>query len=218
MAEKRRSGEMGQPELPLGFGGEGELEPSPGMPPPPETEPPLASEPENQEPHDDAPAREPTVFEFDEPAPDSAPRELSTADGISAEAKALADEGASLGALGQFEEAEERLRRALRLDPDHGGARTELGILFFRRGLYLPAESELRAVCAADGANGRAHFYRGEVLNRLGRFDEALTVLEQASRLEPERARTYYLLGILYDRKHLGSEANAMYRRARELT
>ena len=69
-----------------------------------------------------------------------------------------------------------------------------------------------------DPENAAAHFYRGEALNRLGHVDEALEALERASRLQPRNARIYYLMGILYDRKHLPAEAGAMYRRARELS
>jgi Flp pilus assembly protein TadD len=53
-------------------------------------------------------------------------------------------------------------------------------------------------------------------LNRLGRVDEALTVLARATRLPPVNPRVFYLLGILYDRRNLPDEAAVMYRRARE--
>jgi Flp pilus assembly protein TadD len=72
-------------------------------------------------------------------------------------------------------------------------------------------------VCGQDPDHAAAHLYRGEALNRLGRVDEALEVLERARVLSPDHARIYYLLGILYDRKYLREEASAMYRRAREL-
>ncbi len=130
----------------------------------------------------------------------------------------LGNLGAALGALARFDEAEKVLRRAMRLDPSRVDVRANLGILHFRRGLYAQAESELRWVCERDPEHGMAHFYRGEALNRLGRIDEALESLESASRLQPRNAKIYYVMGILYDRKHLPEEAGAMYRRARELS
>ena len=75
----------------------------------------------------------------------------------------------------------------------------------------------MRWVCEHDAENGAAFFYRGEALNRLGRTEEAMPVLERATVLQPSNARAFYLLGILYDRKHLPEEAALMYRKAREL-
>ena len=151
------------------------------------------------------PAVERAVVRAAEPVP--AP------DGV-AELVALAGE---LGALGRYDDAERELRRAQRIAPLDPGVRASLGILAFRRGLYGQAEIELGWVCAHDSGHGTAHFYRGEALNRLGRVDEALAMLERAATLQPDNYRAYYLMGILFDRKNLREEAAAMYRRAREL-
>jgi len=129
----------------------------------------------------------------------------------------LSNLGAALGALGRFDQAERELRRAMRIDPSRTDIRANLGILYFRRGLYQQADNELRWVCEQDPEHGPAHLYRGEALNRLGRIDEALDTLETASRLQPHNPRIYYVMGILYDRKHLPTEAAAMYRRSREV-
>ena len=75
------------------------------------------------------------------------------------------------------------------------------------------AEADLGWVCEQDDAHGSAFYYRGEALNRLGRFDEALQSLERATVLQPQNAKAFYTLGHLYDRKHMGEEAALMYRR-----
>jgi Flp pilus assembly protein TadD len=95
--------------------------------------------------------------------------------------------------------------------------RASVGILHFRRGIYAAAEAELRWVCERDPEHGDAFFYRGEALNRLGRYDEAMAALEHATVIQPRNGKAYYTLGILYDRKHLPEEAALMYRKAREL-
>ena len=95
--------------------------------------------------------------------------------------------------------------------------RSCLGILFFRRGLYDQAEAELRCVCERDPEHGPAHFYRGEALNRLGRPDQALQILERAARLQPHNYKVFYTMGILFDRKNLREEATAMYRKAKDI-
>ena len=125
--------------------------------------------------------------------------------------------GAELGAIGRYEDAERELRRALRIAPEDPAVRAALGILYFRRGLYAQAEGDLAWVCARVPDHGPAHLYRGEVLNRLERFDEAFTTLERAAVLQPDHPRPYYLLGILLDRKGLIEQAAAMYRKARDL-
>ena len=130
----------------------------------------------------------------------------------------LTNLGAALAAQGRYDDAEIQLKRAARLDPGGVDVRANLGILCFRRGLYAQADHELRWVCDHDADHVLAHFYRGEALNRLGRVDDALEVLERASHLQPDRARVYYLMGILYDKKNLRQEAGVMYRKARELT
>ena len=130
----------------------------------------------------------------------------------------LGNLGAALGGLGRYAEAEQELRKAARLAPNRVDVRANLGILHFRRGLYAQAETELAWVCREDPEHGPAHLYRGEALNRLGRSDQALEVLERASHLVPDNPRIFHLMGILYDRKQLPNEAAVMYRRARELT
>ncbi|MEX0856412.1 MAG: tetratricopeptide repeat protein [Gemmatimonadota bacterium] len=105
----------------------------------------------------------------------------------------LTNMSAALAGLGKYAAAEQRLRQVLRLEPARIDAQVNLGILFFRRGLYAQAEVELQRVCQQDSGHATAHFYRGEALNRLGRVDEALTVLERARELKPDSARIYYL-------------------------
>ena len=133
-------------------------------------------------------------------------------------AEVLTNLGAALASQGRYDEAEIELRKAARLDPGGIDVRANLGILYFRRGLYSQSDQELRWVCDNDPDHTLAHFYRGEALNRLGRVDEALEMLERAAHLQPNRARIYYLMGILYDKKNLSREAGVMYRKAKELT
>jgi Flp pilus assembly protein TadD len=43
-------------------------------------------------------------------------------------------------------------------------------------------------------------------------------MLERAAQLEPRHARTFYVMGIVFDKKGRPQEAAAMYRKAREIT
>lgn len=129
----------------------------------------------------------------------------------------LANYASTLTSLARYGEAEDLLRRAQRLAPDDTHARLAVGILHFRRGLYQQAETELRWVCGQDAKHGPAHYYRGEALNRLDRFDEAADAMKLAIELMPNDPRPFYTLGHLYDRRHQLEDAAEMYRRARRL-
>lgn len=129
----------------------------------------------------------------------------------------LANFASTLTSLARYDQAEELLRRAQRLAPEDSRSRLAVGILYFRRGLYQQAESELGWVCEHDERHGPAHYYRGEALNRLGRFDEAAQALERAIELIPNDPRPFYTLGHLYDRRSQMEDAADMYRRARRL-
>ncbi|GEM_PF-3291552 len=129
----------------------------------------------------------------------------------------LTNYASTLTSVARYEEAEVLLRRAQELLAEDIDVRREIGILYFRRGLYLEAEVELSWVCAQDKENGLAFYYMGEALNRLSRFDEAMHAMDQAVKLLPNDPRVYYTLGHLYDRSEMPVAAANMYRRARQL-
>jgi tetratricopeptide (TPR) repeat protein len=149
---------------------------------------------------------------------DSALEHFQAAEQLAPEnVEVLANYASTLTSLARYDQAEELLRRAQRLAPEDVQARLGIGILYFRRGLYALAETELRWVCARDESHGPAQYYRGEALNRLNRYDEAAEAMERAITLIPSDPRPFYTLGHLYDRRHQQEEAAEMYRRARRL-
>ena len=126
--------------------------------------------------------------------------------------------GGVLGMMGRFDRSEKELRRAVKLAPDRADAAEALGILQFKRGSYSQAELDLRHALALEPDRPLSLFHRGEALNHLGRIDEALDMLERAVLVNPRNAKAFFTMGILYDRKHLRDEAQAMYRKAREVS
>jgi tetratricopeptide (TPR) repeat protein len=120
-------------------------------------------------------------------------------------------------ALRRFDAAERELRRALKLQPEICDVHLSLGVISLRRGLYIQADQELKRATELDPSSGSAWYYRAEALNQLSRLDEALDLLMRAAQLQPEQPRSYYLMGILYDKKARPAEAGAMYRKAREV-
>ncbi|CAN5688718.1 hypothetical protein BH23GEM7_BH23GEM7_17110 [soil metagenome] len=130
---------------------------------------------------------------------------------------ALLGLGSVLLSLSRYEDAERELRRALRIAPEMGTVRHQLGLTLFRRGVYSTAATELRRVVELDSDNAAAYLLLGEALNQLGDPDAAIEALEHALRLQPRNSRIYYALGISYDRKGVPERAAEMYRHSREL-
>jgi len=149
---------------------------------------------------------------------DAALEHFAAAERIAPEnVEVLTNYASALTSVARYDQAEALLRRAQKLDAESLDVRLGIGILYFRRGLYAHAEQELGWVCARSRNNGQPFYYRGEALNRLGRFDEARQAMERAKVLMPNDPRPLLTLGHLYDRQHQAEEAAEMYRQARRL-
>jgi tetratricopeptide (TPR) repeat protein len=83
-------------------------------------------------------------------------------------------------------EAEHAYRKALELDPDHGGAHLNLGRLLHERGEIAGAEIHYRRAARSPRERARAAFNLGVALEDQGLADEAL--LAYARALEADRA------------------------------
>lgn len=123
----------------------------------------------------------------------------------------------ALCSMSRFDHAERELRRAQKLDAARADVYVHLGILYFKRGLYTQADVELRKAIDLSANSALAFLYRGEALNQINRVDEALEMAARAVQLDPANGRSYYLMGILYDKKRMPQQAMDMYRRSREI-
>jgi tetratricopeptide (TPR) repeat protein len=83
-------------------------------------------------------------------------------------------------------EAEGAYRKALAIDPDHGGSHLNLGRLLHERGDPRGAEYHYRRALASDAHRSLAAFNLGVALEDQGLLDEAL--LAYARALEADRA------------------------------
>lgn len=96
--------------------------------------------------------------------------------------------------LGQLElevqhdaQAAPLFEKVLSRDPHHGGALTGMGIIAFRAKNYAQAEQYLAQAENAAPNYQPAHYYRGLVLDRLGRKDESHRELQTASALDRQQ-------------------------------
>lgn len=117
--------------------------------------------------------------------------------------------------IGRAKDAEHLLRRALELAPAFGAARANLATLLYRSGRAAQALDEL-AQLKAHQPQFNADNFRAAVHNRLGEFQEALAIYEDALAANPNQPALWMSLG--HVRKTLGErEAGvAAYRTALE--
>ncbi len=115
-------------------------------------------------------------------------------------------------------DARDAYRRALALDPDHGGANLNYGRLLHEDGDAAGAEIHYRRAVAAPGHAAVAWFNLGVSLEDQRRHDEALLAYARALREDPGHAEAHFNASRILRR--LGRRAEAIrhlaaYRRLR---
>jgi tetratricopeptide (TPR) repeat protein len=118
--------------------------------------------------------------------------------------------GLGLGKLGAYDEAEQVLHAALRIDAGNSQANYALGTVLLMNGeqhLGTPEDREpahelfRKAIAAQDRVlavqpdHGMAHLMRGRALQRLGRADAAIQALREAALCRPDLADAHRYLG-----------------------
>jgi len=134
-----------------------------------------------------------------------------------------ADAHANLGAAlipTDGEQAIRELEKALALDPSSVKAQFNLATAYGASPKY-GAEKEielLRKVIAASPNFARAHLALGKALLQDGKVAEAITELQEASRLDPQSGEAHYQLGLALSRSGRKDEAATELKQGRELT
>ena len=90
-------------------------------------------------------------------------------------------------ALGQNDQAEASLRRALSLDPTNAAANLNLGMLLAEMGKLSEAEQAFRTAFKADPHSAQAAYNLGVLLSK-DRLEEALDWCRRAAALGPGQA------------------------------
>jgi Flp pilus assembly protein TadD len=107
-----------------------------------------------------------------------APTTADTPEDAGAEHRQL---GLALLRTGMLDDAARELRRALQLDENDLESHAGLGQILARKGDWVGAESALRKATASIESRYTWWHNLAYVLERLGRFDEALTALDEAA-------------------------------------
>ena len=119
---------------------------------------------------------------------------------------------------GKFEDAEERFRKAIELDPEgkvYGKVYVKLGWIYNRQGKFEEAEEMFRKAIELDPEGG-IYAGLGGIYNRQGKFEEAEEMFRKAIELYSEGG-IYSGLGVIYNSQGKFEEAEEMFRKAIEL-
>ncbi len=118
---------------------------------------------------------------------------------------------------GMLEDAAREYEEALAIDPDHAGAHFRLGVIALRKGDLETALGSFDLLPEDVRRSYPVLRNRALALELMGRFDDALAVLEDASELEPDDHGVVLARGIVFlmkgDVKSARQTLNA-YRRA----
>ncbi len=127
-----------------------------------------------------------------------------------------AELGRTLLEQGHMKEAEQALRRAIRLHPDEAAYHADLARVLLGLGRREDAVEELREAKAYDLGNAAYHAELGQALLDLGRGEEAVPDLREAVQYEPDNPAYLADLGrALLDQGQLSEAEDALREAAR---
>jgi tetratricopeptide (TPR) repeat protein len=109
--------------------------------------------------------------------------------------------------LGEHEEAETLLRRALREEPGLPQAWQILGLIHLDAGRFEQAMAAFAQVVVLDPRNARGHNYLGVAIGQMGWFDGAESEFRRAVELDPRYADAHFNLAFFaLQRRHPATE------------
>jgi thioredoxin-like negative regulator of GroEL len=117
---------------------------------------------------------------------------------------------------GQFAAARAQIEEGLKLDPKDAGLRLALARVQLVEGDAAAAARTLDAIDPAAASAGMLQTLRGRAAIAGERWADARRLLEEATRLNPDPAEAWYLLGIVYGQSGDFSSAARAYRQAFE--
>ncbi len=125
--------------------------------------------------------------------------------------------GSGFQERGRYEEAAERYREALRLEPRYADAHNNLGIVLQMQHQPAQALREFKEAAALDPNNAATIHNLAKALVSQGRFDEAAPTLQRLVQLRPRLADARVDLGAALAKLGRGDEAATQYAEALRL-
>jgi len=119
--------------------------------------------------------------------------------------------------LGEFEKAEEVMKKAIELDPKWVQAYVNLGGNYLQRGMLQEAFDILNKAYKIDRAYPDTYNNLGIYFAKKGRYRESIIMLKKAIGLNPRYASAYKNLGVTYDKVGMHKSARQALEKAVEL-
>lgn len=115
------------------------------------------------------------------------------------------------------ETAMNHLKRAHALDPGNWEIAYNLGLIYFRKGMYDTASRFLQECVDMRPDSVRAMYYLGVAFNKKDQPGRAIECLSRVVELDPGFGPAHFHLGVAYDKKGQSDEARACYKAADRL-
>lgn len=115
------------------------------------------------------------------------------------------------------EESMSSLKRAQAIDPGNWDINYNLGLIYFRKGMYDAAAKLLQQCVQARPDSARALYYLGMTHNKKDQPGLAIECLDRVLQLEPDNSRAHFYLGVAYDKKGQFDKARDCYQAADRL-
>ena len=115
-----------------------------------------------------------------------------------------------------LDEAINLARKRILANPSSERAQVTLGYLLLKRGALTEAEKAFDNALSLNGRYHEALTGKGITLARMGKAQAAEELLQRALVLNPNPVRTYYELGLLYEKRGDLSKAIAEYKKGIE--
>jgi len=104
--------------------------------------------------------------------------------------------GVALAHAGRMDEAAEQYALALRLDPRNSQISVDFGILRYKQARFAEAAEMLEPIVYAHAERGQPLFLLADCYLRLGKFHEAIALLDPIYSLDSNDRTVSYLLGM----------------------
>ena len=115
---------------------------------------------------------------------------------------------------GEYADSTEKLRTALKTDPDSISVHYLLGLNYYRLRQFPDAVAEFQRVLKLSPDYTLAVFYLGLAYGRTGDFDQAITTLKRALELDSTNFSAAFNLGAAYLKKQMLPESVAAFRQS----
>jgi tetratricopeptide (TPR) repeat protein len=119
--------------------------------------------------------------------------------------------------VGNIEQAQVALERAVEINPSLAESRTNLGNIYLKKERIEDAISQYQAALQINRSDAKTHNNLGNAYGRTGRLDDAINEYNQSLELDPNFVEVYRNLSIVYCEKKMYGKAEAVLKEATEL-